>query len=399
MNITLVATLIDPMYSAGAARSARTLAKLLQTAGVNVSIITTDDVLHPVQTTVDGISTLAFRPHNLYWYAHRHRQPTWKKVIWQLRSIYNPHVYEVVRQFLAHHPPDIVHTQKLRGLSPSVWQAARDVGIRHIVHTPRDLELLSPEATLQSKIGTRLASGSWYTRLSAYLARHVSHVTAPSRYVLQRHAQVGILSHAKQTVIPNTHGYSNDQLTRIRHAESRKPHTERLRLLYLGRLEPEKGPELVCQAAATLPEHVTLDIVGYGTLEDDLRRRYAAHTNITFHGRVDGPDKFRHYTACDVFVIPSVYDEIFGTVIVEAYTRGKPVIGSAVGGIPELIEDGKTGFLFPRADLGALIALLRRLDRDQLQRMSAACYQAAKRYSTTALTAQYMSFYQSVLGQ
>ncbi len=396
MNITLIATLMDPTLSAGAARSARRLAQALYDSDVNVSIITTGDVSHPTQTTIDGIPTLVFKPHNLYWYANRAQYPVWKKAIWQLRSVYNGHVYDVVRQFLAHHPPDIVHTQKLRGLSPSVWYAALSVGVPHIIHTPRDLELLSPEATLQTKIGAYFASGSWYTQLNARFSRTVSHVIAPSHYVIQRHAQVGIFSHTPHTIIPNTHGYSEEQLAQIRVAQS--PSTDgRLRLLYLGRLEPEKGPDLICKAAAALPNQVLLDVVGFGSLEDTLRRRYYAHENITFHGRVEGAEKFRYYDACDAFVIPSVYDEIFGTVTVESYARGKPVIGSAVGGIPELIQAGETGFLFPRGDSHALIGLLRRLNRPTLRAMSAACYDAAKCYSTTAFSTRHLDFYQSIL--
>jgi glycosyltransferase involved in cell wall biosynthesis len=84
-------------------------------------------------------------------------------------------------------------------------------------------------------------------------------------------------------------------------------------------------------------------------------------------------DVERIYAAMDVFVLPSTCEEAFGMVLIEAMAMGKPVIGTMVGGIPELISDGINGILIPPGDENALAeAILKYLtDRDFAARVAA----------------------------
>src|ERR1019366_5578541 len=66
-------------------------------------------------------------------------------------------------------------------------------------------------------------------------------------------------------------------------------------------------------------------------------------------------------TSVDVLVVPSVWDEPFGMVVIEAYTQGVPVIASCRGGLPEIVENGKTGFLFDPNGSPSLAEILGRL--------------------------------------
>ena len=75
-------------------------------------------------------------------------------------------------------------------------------------------------------------------------------------------------------------------------------------------------------------------------------------TRVHFLGRVDDAVKNFLITACDVLVAPSLY-ESFGLMYVEAMRAGKPVIGTKAGGIPEVVDDGKTGLLVPPSDVHA----------------------------------------------
>ena len=83
----------------------------------------------------------------------------------------------------------------------------------------------------------------------------------------------------------------------------------------------------------------------------------------------------------DVCVLPSICYEVAGLVILEAYTYGLPVIGSRIGGIPELIKQDETGFLFEPGDEKRLAALLQNLSKEQLRKMEPACQQAAMDHS------------------
>ncbi len=133
-----------------------------------------------------------------------------------------------------------------------------------------------------------------------------------------------------------------------------------------GKLHQGKGVyELLRAAAGTEGERpVTLLFVGDGPEKEGIIREarrlgIAERTVITGIRR----DVERMYAAMDIFVLPSTCDEAFGMVIIEAMAMGKPVIGTRVGGIPELISSGQNGLLVSPGDEAALaIAIKKYLD-------------------------------------
>ncbi len=138
---------------------------------------------------------------------------------------------------------------------------------------------------------------------------------------------------------------------------------------YVGKLEDGKGIFDLLNAAVILRkrhQELKLMFVGEGTKKDDLLRS-AEHLSLSDIVMCTG---IRHdvqslYAAMDMFVLPSTCDEAFGMVLIEAMSMGKPVVGSTVGGIPEIIIDGKTGLLTPPGDADALARNLERYLADQ----------------------------------
>jgi glycogen synthase len=144
----------------------------------------------------------------------------------------------------------------------------------------------------------------------------------------------------------------------------RKPHPGPPQLLYLGRLEYEKG---VHDAIAALPRirrahpGTTLTIAGDGTQQDWLveqARKHKVFKAVRFAGRVDHDQLVALLHACDAAVLPSHY-EPFGIVALEAAATGAPLVTSNVGGLGEAVIDGETGTSFPPRDVVALAAAVR----------------------------------------
>lgn len=138
-----------------------------------------------------------------------------------------------------------------------------------------------------------------------------------------------------------------------------------------GSLSRGKGIYELLSAVSLLAEKypaLKLLFVGKGPEMKDIKREAE---NLFMKGRVIFTgmrrDIARMYAAMDIFVLPSTCEEAFGMVLIEAMSMGKPVIGTAVGGIPDIIRNNVNGTLIPPGDAGAIAeAIARYLDDEEL---------------------------------
>ncbi|UAK23263.1 glycosyltransferase [Sphingomonas nostoxanthinifaciens] len=127
------------------------------------------------------------------------------------------------------------------------------------------------------------------------------------------------------------------------------------RLLFVGRLDRQKGFDVLLRAIATLGDRVSLRVAGTAVVGDGGAADLPA--NVTLLGWLGGPAIAAEVAAAELVVVPSRW-EGFGLVAVEAMRGGRAVVASAVGGLPEVVEDGTTGRLVPVEDAAALAAAL-----------------------------------------
>lgn len=117
--------------------------------------------------------------------------------------------------------------------------------------------------------------------------------------------------------------------------------------LYLGRLSPEKGCWTLIRAFEQLPQ-VPLKIIGTGPQEQELREyvRQKGIGNIEFLGFKSGDEKWQLLRNSLCVILPSEWYENFPVTVLEAFMASKPVVASRMGGLPYIVEDGKSGLLF-----------------------------------------------------
>ncbi|MDZ7753996.1 MAG: glycosyltransferase family 4 protein [Gammaproteobacteria bacterium] len=196
-------------------------------------------------------------------------------------------------------------------------------------------------------ISSLIAIESAVHHLLGVYKRNLDRVVVPSRFYGEKLAEWG-WPREKLVHIPN-----------YVHAESYKPDfTAGEAFVYFGRLAPEKG--LRTLIAAAMNSGIQLRIAGTGPIEQDLHRLAGDAPNIEFLGYQSGDALWDLIRSARAVVLPSEWYENAPMSVLESYALGKPVIGADIGGIPELVQPGSTGALFPSGDTDALTDTLLR---------------------------------------
>lgn len=163
------------------------------------------------------------------------------------------------------------------------------------------------------------------------------------------------------------------------HIDGKVPH-----VLFLSNLLISKGVVVLLNALKVLKEkgcRFICDFVGGETVEMDAAMfqnevaKRGLEEIVLYHGRKYGKDKEAFLNGADIFVFPTFYhNECFPLVLLEAMEHGVACISTTEGGIPGIIDDGKTGFLVPKHDAETLAEKIQTLlsDADLRQRMGEA---------------------------
>lgn len=168
-------------------------------------------------------------------------------------------------------------------------------------------------------------------------------------------------------------------------------------------LVPHKGQRHLVEAAALVVREVPdarFVIAGEGELRESLEHQIKSH-NLEKHVILAGfrPDVLSLHKAFDIFVMSSVMEGL-GTSLLDAMACGKPVVATTAGGMPEVVEDGKSGLLVPPRDDRALAKAIIRLLKDEplRQRMGAAGMSLANtRFSAERMVAETLDVYADVV--
>jgi glycosyltransferase involved in cell wall biosynthesis len=288
--------------------------------------------------------------------------------------------------------PDIVHAH---GLKEAAGRAARKAGVPCVV-TMHHGGLVCPRGALldwqdcichrpaEQKLCTRCClGGRWWGYVSpaageflkrlpnipfitpdmmtphvvarkreeiANLARDVTMFVAPSAAAQEAFVRNGI-ARERTAVVP--HG--------IRPLAAR-PVPSQLRFAYVGRICREKGLHVLIEAFRRLRGDAELHVLGaaHNKWEQRYLRSLGKPSRVIFHGHLTGDALAAAWAQCSVTVLPSICMEVFGLVVAESFSLGRPVIVTDCGGPTEQVRDGVDGFVVPPNDVNALAVAMQR---------------------------------------
>lgn len=334
--------------------------------------------------------------------------------------VYRPETVEATRKLVKDFQPEIAHLHIFYGqLSSSVLSTLAELKIPCVM-TVHEYRMLCPVSTLYTErngVCERCAGGS---KLNALLGRCnreslpasglsvieawvrdiffpydklISHFFMVSRFCLEKHAQYSSVIAKKSSVLYNF-VRDTDCTAQPQAVNADAP------FLYCGRMSREKGISLLCDAFAQRPQ-LELRIAGAGPLAAELKSRYSIYPNIKFLGKLQSSQLKAELAAARFSIAPSEWYENNPMAILESFALGTPVLGAAIGGIPELVTPEKTGYLFSPSDLSSLLAALdkaTKVSSDQRYRMGQMAIDLIRdKHSEQGYYDQLISGYQHVL--
>ena len=341
MKILYLSNLYYPQAVGGAEKIAQWLAEAMAARGHEVSVLTLCERRNARTEWVNGVKVRYVPIRNVYLYQPAKTRPTALRILWHLVDVFNLRAGRQIGRVIDEEAPDLVHTHNLTGFSAAVWPQAR---LRRLpcVHTIHDYYLLCCKSTLLRRgrhCQRRCAACFFLSLPRRHAAGCLSAAVGVSRSVLEAHRAV-LKDVPIIRVIHNGLAGGGDGF------EGKSTGAAPIRLGYLGRLEEAKGIEVLLSEFHRFHEGNECELIIGGTGRDEyvrsLRGRYE-NSRVSFLGFVN-PNWFMGQI--DLLVVPSVFNDPFPTVVLEALAKGVAVVGARRGGIPELIRDGENGETF-----------------------------------------------------
>jgi glycogen(starch) synthase len=378
MRVLAVGSMYPPHHLGGYELVWRSATEDLRARGHPVRIITTD--FRSAATAPEEPET--FRELRWYWRDH-----AWPKIGWRERLALERHNGAVLDRHMREFRPDVVAWWAMGGMSLSLIERVRRLGVPAVAFVHDDWVIYGPEVDRWSRPFRRRP------RL-AVLVERLTGVPAATGFedaarwvfvseTVRAHARASGPELADSGVAHSgiDHRYLN-------------PRPERewdWRLLYVGRLDERKGVLDTVAALPELPGTATLTLVGAGERRiEDRVRRLARELDVERRVRLIGmrpredlPDL---YAAADAIVFAVRWEEPWGLVPLEAMALGRPVIATGRGGSGEYLRDGSNCLIVPAGDAEAIAGAARRLARDPplRARLRAGGLETARLHTDTA---------------
>lgn len=339
---------------------------------------------------------------------------------------YNRDAAKQLEKLIGSEKPDIAHIHLIwGGLSPSIIDVLKKHQIP-VVHTAHDYRMVCPAYLLKDGKGRfceRCKEGKFYNCMLHRCSKgglveslimtlemyHRNRCYHPANYIdgfvfvsnfsRNKHFEFDKrLDKAKTTVLYNCPGeYVLDSLDLTQD-------TYGSYFLYYGRLSEEKGINTLIKAFVRYPQ-LRLKIVGSGPIEELLQATCTEKglNNIEILGYKTGKELFDLVVGAKYVCVPSECYENNPMTIVEAYSLGTPVIGAAIGGISEVVQDGQTGYLFESGSIESMCLALNKaenIDKDSYLRQKKEALEFGKKnFSRAAHREHLLAFYKTVIDE
>jgi glycosyltransferase involved in cell wall biosynthesis len=367
----------------------------------------------------DEVRVLRANGHDVLEYVVHNNTITSKNTLsTAVNTLWNRSAYRSFQKVIRDFQPDLVHAMNTFPLlSPSILYGAKKLGIP-VVHEVANYRLACAGAYLlrDGKICEKcvgsifpfpairyrcyrgsvsgsavVASNVALHRLLRTWHRVVDGFMCPSEIAKQKLIEIGLPQekiHVKNNALDSDPGIGSGPSGFV---------------VFVGRLSPEKGLSTLLQAWKENKSLPKLKIIGDGPLADFVQSSASLDSRIEWLGHIPLANLLEVVGQANCLVMPSVWYEAFGRTTVEAFAKGTPVVGSRIGGTAEIIEEGRTGWLFQPGDskdLAAKVEIAMKLSVEEARRFQQATRnEFLLKYTSQANYHRMMDIYRMILAK
>jgi 1,2-diacylglycerol 3-alpha-glucosyltransferase len=308
-----------------------------------------------------------------------------------------------VGRILSEFKPHIVHIQDHYPLCRSVMRKARDLHLPVIATNhflPGNILLHVPFLQPITKVLSRLL---WKMLLDVFNQANI--VTTPTETAasILREQKIQVEVRAISCGVNLERFFPDNQVDRIEERKSHGLDPEKLLYLYLGRVDRDKGVNLLPPLFKELPrDDIQLAIAGKGSYLSTLRSRVKTNGHngkVVFLGFIPDDELPALFNSADVFIMPSRI-ELQSIATLEAMATGLPVVAANAGALPELVEDNVNGYLFRPEDKDDASRVVNLMSEYPQQRssMKSASLLKVRKHDIHKTLLQYENLYREIAG-
>ena len=396
MKVLIVNTYYFPNMIGGAEHSVKLLAENLKKCGYDIAIYCVDSIEPLEKKIINGIKVYRGRAGRFDIDVRKGNKKS--KILTITNKVVEMRNYAIkkdINYIFEDFKPDIIHTNNIYGVSPLIWKIAAKNGVK-VIHTLRDYWLISPDIDLPSKKDNIILKV--YQKYFRDTNKYVDVVTAPSKFTLNKFINQGYFKNSISKNIVNAIEIDYKGLIEI--LEQRKEKIDKVvTFIFVGALTERKGIiDLLKVFTEYQNENVRLIICGDGRLRDRVNEYGSIDSRITIKGKLTSVKLREEYLLADVLIIPSVWEEPFGRVVIEANQYGLHVIGSRMGGIAEILSTIQTGELYCSDNLKELKSLIDYFShRENIKKYFDNIKDNIMEYSVTNHTNQFETVYKELI--
>lgn len=335
-----------------------------------------------------------------------------KSIFYPLKIIYSFESKRKIKKLIESFKPDIIHLNNFNfQITPSILYEIKKHNIP-VIMTLHDFQLICPNHMLYIEESNRICEsckGKKYfecirnkclhnSKFKSFLAafesflyhklkvydKYIDYFISPSLFLKKKFIEFG----ENESKIFVLHNFISTNSSVIATKENY--------VLYFGRLSIQKGFKTLIQTMKRLPD-INFVVAGDGVLKDEL----SGMNNVEYVGFKNGLDLQKLISEALFSIIPSECYDNCPMAVLESQVLGTPVIGSNIGGIPELIDNNVDGLLFEPGDVNDLTSKIMNLysNRDRLFEFSRRCVEKAKNFSVEQYYNELIKIYELAISK